>query len=575
MTVTLRRHLNPSLAATSLVLVLILFGRITKGLDLTDEMQYYGEIKGLIETGKLFSNDLFIQQSVYILLYPVFCLYHLVFGFDGFVFFGRLVLALLSVAVFLYGYRQLMARGFSELIASLTALSLAFAISYHGVFAPSYNTVSQVLWIVFTLKFFEWKQSSHISLGALPIIVAFAHPTAAVMMYLLIVGRLLAEREFRQIVRMALVFLGGALIAAIIFLNFAAPEEYLASLHFSSGYGVGTTFFSGISQPLTLLAIYAMFLACPQILGRFHRIRFAWIGSVLITGSIVLFSTGLAGGAYTPRVVYALSSLSAFAYAWSLSNIAKGDIESRRRIHWLVVALLTYATTLGVTSGNGIGQSAGAFMVGLPLLLGIAVSSVPDSEGSGRFSIINVVCVGLVFLLFFAHWSRYPYREVNWLQANAPIRSVPEFRFIGTSPDRVTFVQRMQRELAAATQGRHTLIVSEYPGLYFALGAHPETCMLYMHSLTSDKSEAALLNCLRKKQPAVVVDIFANDDIARSNSRIKNVMHHYYSQRGVDCASRFIAFAPTTRANPEQLKYFVCTKIVGLRLLSSGKTLIA
>ena len=87
---TIRRNFtNSTFIATGLILLLILFIRVTRGLDLTDEMQYYGEIKGLIESGKLFSNDLFIQQTVYILFYPLFYLFHLAFGLEGFVFFGR------------------------------------------------------------------------------------------------------------------------------------------------------------------------------------------------------------------------------------------------------------------------------------------------------------------------------------------------------------------------------------------------------------------------------------------------------------------------------------------------------
>ena len=154
---------NYSFIATSLVLLLILFIRVTRGLDLTDEMQYYGEIKGLIETGRLFSNDLFIQQSVYILLYPAFYIYHALFGFEGLVFYGRLIMATLSVIVFLYCYRKFLEFKFSAPVASLTALSLTFSIPYHGVFAPSYNTISQVMWIIFAIRFFEWKPRNLVS----------------------------------------------------------------------------------------------------------------------------------------------------------------------------------------------------------------------------------------------------------------------------------------------------------------------------------------------------------------------------------------------------------------------------
>lgn len=576
MAATLRTNLNPSLTATSLVLLLILFIRTTRGLDLTDEMQYYGELRGLIETGKLFSNDLFIQQSVYILFYPAFYLYHSIFGFDGLVLFGRLLMALLSILVFLYAYRKLLRFQFPHLIAGLTALSLTFAIPYHGVFAPSYNTISQVLWVVFTLKFFEWKQSSLVSLGALPVVTAFAHPTAAVMMALLIVVRLLVERDFRQLGKLALILLCGALIAAPAFLYFATPLEYLASLSFSSGYGVGATFFLEKSEPITLLAIYAMFWGCSIFGNQSHRARFAFLGGLLIAVSIVFLSTDPVGRTYSPQNVDILSALSVLAYVWSLSNISNGDEKSMRHIHWIAVLLLAYATTLGVTSDNGITQATGAFMVGLPLLLGIAVSTVSIKRNPNRSSVFNVVCVAFVFSLYLVLWTRHPYQEVNWFAANTSIKSVPAFKFISTSAERTEFIRRMQGELEGVTRGRRTLIVSEYPGLYFALGAHPETCMLFMHSLISDKSERALLDCLVRKQPEIVVDIFANNDIARSDSRIKRVLHNYYFQRDVSCAKQLVKFNSSTKINPEQLTYLVCRKRIGyVNLLEAEGALIA
>ena len=556
---------NSSFIAASLVLLLILFIRVTRGLDLTDEMQYYGEIKGLIETGKLFSNDLFIQQSVYILFYPAFSIYHSIFGFEGLVFFGRLLMAALSIAGFLYTYRKFLEYKFSFLVASLTALTLTFAIPYHGVFAPSYNTFSQVLWIIFTIRFFEWKQRSPVSWGAIPVITAFAHPTSAVMMSLLVLMRFLFERDFRQVAKVILALLGGALVALPIILYFATPQEYLASLSFSSGNGVGSSFFSSKSQQATLIIIYAMFGASLFFWKRFQSAPFALLISIFVAVAIVLFSTGLAGGGYSTRVVYVLSSLGAVACGWLIANTFNGDAKLRQQINWLVVALLAYATTLGVTSGNGLGQSTGAFMVGLPLLLGLAVSCGTNKEGTNN-SLLKAVCVVLVFTLFVVHWSRYPYREVGWWQVSQPIQSVPEYKFISTSFDRSAFVQRMKHELEPMVQDKRTLIISEYPGLYFALGAHPETCILYMHSLTSDKSEEVLLNCLSKKKPEIVIDVLADKDYAKEDSRIKKVLHSYYSQRGFNCTNETMDFNPIANNNPEYLRYFVCMQVVAKKI---------
>lgn len=550
---------NTNFILASLVLLLVLFIRVTRGLDLTDEMQYYGEIKGLIETGKLFSNDLFIQQSVYILLYPMFYIYHKLFDYEGFVFFGRLIMAVLTIAVFIYAYRKLLEFKFSAHVAGLTALSLTFAIPYHGIFAPSYNTISQVLWIIFVIRFFEWKQQRAISWAAIPVITAFAHPTSAVMMAVLILMRMSVERDFKQVAKVILALLGGGLIALPIVLYFASPEAYLDSLKFSSGYGVGSAFFSNIYKPIALLFIYAMFFLFLIFGRRFRGATFSLIGVCLTVVSIVLFLVGFAGGAYNTMVVCVLSSLSALAFGWAQSNISdSGDTKLMRNLYWLVAALLAYATTLGVTSGNGLGQATGAFMVGLPLLLGNALSTGAKNEGSGSFFIFRIASVALVLTLLFVQWSRYPYREAGWWQANQPIQSVPEFSLITSSQERTAFIQRMKHELEPMVQGKRTLIISKYPGLYFALRAHPETCMLYMHSLTSDKSEGVLLNCLSKKKPEIVIDVLADKDMVQEDLRINYMMHRYYSQRGINCTNETMKFNSISKNNPEQLRYSVC-----------------
>ena len=53
----------------SLTLIYLII-RIFIGLDFTDEMQYFGQIHGLILFDKLFINDFFIQQTGYLLIYP-------------------------------------------------------------------------------------------------------------------------------------------------------------------------------------------------------------------------------------------------------------------------------------------------------------------------------------------------------------------------------------------------------------------------------------------------------------------------------------------------------------------------
>ena len=550
--------LNPALFVSSFALILILFIRVTSGIDLSDEMQYYGEIKGLIETGRLFSNDLFIQQSVYILLYPLFYLYHLAFGFDGLVFFGRLIMVFLTLAVFFYAYRKLTELNLSTLAASLTAFSLCFAIPYHGVFAPSYNTVSQALWVVFALNYLKWKPKNEIVLGLLPIIMFFAHPTSAVTMMLFILARLLIDREFYRARTILSASLGGALFAIPVALSFANPQQYLSSIAFSSGYGVGTVFFSNGTQQSILFGIFALFIISFLFRGTFSRVRFAFplLTPVLSVIAVVMSLEGLSGGAYSKGVVKLLALASAIAYAWALSSISQQE-EGQRALNWFVALLLGYAATLGITSGNGVGQATGAFMVGLPLLMGLAVTYAANNPGKNQNRLLFNTNVILVCALLITHWAQNPYREDVWWRANQPLSFVNEFRLIKSTPERAAFIQQLQTYLNPIVKGKRMLLVSEYPALYLALDGQAETCMLYMHSLTSDKSERVLLDCLNKKTPDVIVDILSNKNIAADGSRIKKALQTYYSQHGFECTSKSITTA-TRRNVEENIRISVC-----------------
>jgi len=548
--------INLSFVATSLALLLILFIRVTRGLDLTDEMQYYGEIKGLIETGRLFSNDLFIQQSVYILFYPIFLIYHSIFGFEGLVFFGRLLMAALSFLVFLYAYQKFLELNFSSLMASLTSLCLTFAIPYHGIFAPSYNTVSQVLWIIFTILFFEWRWRGPISWAVIPVVTAFAHPTAAVLMSLLILMRFSFERNLKRVATVTLFLLGGGLVALPIIIYFATPQEYFDSLMFSSGFSVVDGFFQSKYQPVAMLAIDVMFVFGLLFGIRFRRLPISLLACIVIAVAIVVFLVTPYWFGYGPKLVFILSILSALAYCWILSNASVDNKELRLRAHWLVLLLLSFATTIAVTSSNGLGQATGAFMVGLPLLLGVAVTSGTTDKNFGSIIFQGVASIALLLTLLVVQWSLYPYLESRWWQAKQPIQSVPEFKFISTSFERAVLIQRVRHGLKSMVQGKRILIISDLPGLYFAVGAQPETCMLYMHSLTSDKSEEALLKCLSKKNPEIVIDLLA--EIAKDDSRIKKTLRRYYSRRGLNCINEMIKIDSRDGNNPDHLRYAIC-----------------
>jgi hypothetical protein len=212
---------NPYIIISALILGFILYFRIVAGIDLTDEMQYYGQIKGLIETGQLFSNDLFIQQTVYLLSYPLFQLHHYFFAYSGFVFFGRLLLATIIFCLFVYSYKKLQRLNFSTITASLVALALTFSIPLYNIFALSYNTISQAIWVVFAIWFLEWKTQRSTSWVILWFLMGLAHPSSAIALAALVILRLLVEHRVRDAFKLSLLSVCGLLVLAPILVCFS------------------------------------------------------------------------------------------------------------------------------------------------------------------------------------------------------------------------------------------------------------------------------------------------------------------------------------------------------------------
>lgn len=544
-----------------LILLGVLFLRITRGVDITDEIQYYGEIKGLVESGRLFTTDLFFQQSVYILFYPLFWLHQQVFGPEGLVAFGRLTLAALMVLLFLFARRRLLAATQSDGVSSLCALALTFAVPYHGVMSPSYNTVSQLMWVVYGLWFLDWQRSKSVAWTVIPVITALAHPTSAVAMAAMALARMAKARDFHRIGTslLAMAAMGAMLLALA--LQFASLQQYQASLAFSSGFGVGDVFFGSIDGPQMLGQIVLLFVAISICMRWASPLLPHWVAPPLAAGAACALFWPFAHPftAYGTSTVKLLSILCAAAYAWAWSTPTRqGRTDSHDSPSWLMGMLLGYTSTIAVTSGNGVWQATGALMVALPLLQAFAFRRTETTPGRLTHPVwllapLITVCLGLV------HWSAFPYREARWWQATQAVKDIPEFRFLHTTPARAALLDQVRRELRPQTQARRTLVITEYPGLYFAMGARIESCMVYMHSITSDTSEQRLLECLKTKQPEVVVDVYASDQTEYVNARIKTLMRAFYQQRGGLCTESTQAFVPGDVMTPPTLKFRVCT----------------
>lgn len=548
-----------------LTLLIVLYARVTQGIDITDEIQYYGEIKGLVEHGHLFTTDLFFQQTVYVLVYPIFKAYHQAMGYDGLIMFGRLTLAISILVVYLHAQSKLLELTHSRSVSSLCALALTFAVPYHGVMSPSYNTISQLLWIVYTLWFLRWQGGRSVAWTLIPVVTAFAHPTSAIAMTIMAIGRMAIERDAARIGKSVATMVATGAIVLPVALHFASAEQYRASLSFSSGYGVGDTFFNSHDGPTTLARILTLFLTITVC------VRIA--PSKLARPLIPILSAGLAYvllrpfdgpfSAYSTATVKLLTILCATAYAWALSpaSARARSAAHTNRTQWLMALMLGYTCTIAITSGNGIWQATGSLMVALPLLLACVLQTSPNTaptQASPTLMAASILTVTLAIL----HWSAFPYREAHWWQTTHATNNIPEFRYLRTTPARAAMLAQVHDAFSAVTQGRPVLVITEYPGMYFALGARIESCMVYMHSITSETSEKRLLECMASKRPEVIVDIYASDASDYKNSRIKQLMRSVYQKYPGHCATATQTYSHGDANTPTSLTFHVCDAAV-------------
>ncbi len=490
------------------LLGIILALRCFLGLDLSDEMQYYGQIHALVEHDHLFVTDLFIQQLVYVLFYPVFKLYQWAFGMEGLVLFGRALLAGLLFAQSIYIRRQLLDHGATVWQAGVAAVALTFCVPYHGIFALSYNTVSQMAWVVFMVWYWRWFARPGWQWAIVIGVAGVAHPVAGLSMACLLGGRLSIERRWADVGFCLLWLIVVALALLLCVLQFASMNELMISLRFSRGFSVGNVW---LANPLEfrwcVYFLLVMIFACFLPVWLLSRIPARVLILFCLIGGIIYVGNGNLSYGYS-QVAFVLGALLT-SFSLTFLVVTSGE-TAISRIRWGAAAVVVHFLSLVITSSNGLGQGIGAAWLAIPLIVGMW----PSISNSTK---VKFLCfqrrantwVGILVLTFFiTHWTAYPYRDGYWYVANTEVAGVEAFRFIRTSREHAEFLEAFRERLLNQTSNQLLLIVSDYPALYFALGGHPATCMLYMHSLPIGGANDSFEACVKQRFPDAILHVF-------------------------------------------------------------------
>jgi hypothetical protein len=466
-------------AITAVACLGYLVSRVFTGIDFTDEMQHYGELASLVATGKLFQVDLFLQQAMYMFLYPVFRLYYMIAGgWDHLVIAGRTFMLLAYVAAAWLAYRR-SATG-SARYPGWAAASVALAWLPFNILSPYYNAMAGLL---ISLIVFVWageeRARAYLVVTTLAVsMLCVTYPTLGLAVGVLLVGDELLARRYRLALRMVVFLAGfGSLWAAILWDMTGSLADIRDAIAFSKAFGVGQAF----SSPKHLLVLFVIVLA---------GLAFSYLGA----------RQEGADRRLNGRIAFPLMLLSFWWLAsqngWFLVVLlylgvlfllryVPADVPEKRQVARLGVFGLLIGAVSALTSGNGVINIAIGAGAVLPYLTGLLLKGNVTSSrnANGVVSICPAHLVILFGVLLVANNVLHPYREEPIWKLGHSLDRVPAFRGITGSEEKRVAVELVQAlaDSPASLEGKTLLVVGPQPWAYFALRAVPQTPMLFMH----------------------------------------------------------------------------------------------
>ena len=133
------------------------------------------------------------------------------------------------------------------------------------------------------------------------------------------------------------------------------------------------------------------------------------------------------------------------------------------------------------TSSNGL-HNFGIGAAGVIPFLVLYGARHLDEAGTGRRPALTAALLAGIVGLLLLGGVLHPYLEQPIWNRFQPMRGVPAYRGIWTSPVKVEAVERFQTLVPPGSlQGQRILVIGPHPWLYFALGGQPATSMVFMH----------------------------------------------------------------------------------------------
>tara|TARA_B100000242_G_scaffold293966_1_gene273949 strand:- start:1510 stop:3174 length:1665 start_codon:yes stop_codon:yes gene_type:complete len=535
------------------VFFLYLVLNVFLGLDLTDEMQYYGQVKGLLDTNRLFSNDLFIQQTIYLLFFPLFKIHEYFFLDKGLVIFSRFIVFIISLSVTFYAYLQFNKLSNKTIVNLFAALSLCLSIFFTGNFSLNYNSASQILWILFLLNFLNWEEKNIVFFLFLFFLMLFINPLMALSIASILFIRYIFEKNLKEILFIISSFFLIFICYVFLLIKFSSPEILWTSIAFSQGFNIGSIIeWKGIDFFLLFLIMFSFVIYFNKYLNFRLSNYYKSFYYLFFLATYLLATFFLTINSNYLILIFCIT----FLYL-TVSNIKVNEsVIEKNKFKWQIFSIFIFFLSAILFSSNGVKQGLSSLLIALPLLI---IYSNQLLFFKLMKKNIKVSPIFFIFIIFFLNNFLYSYRDNNIMYQSEEVDFIPAFYQIRVSPARYNFLKKTS-ESFEDLKNKETLIVSRFPVIYFSGFAKYETCMIFMHSIESSSSEERLSQCLNSKKPEKIIlvkeDSFPSD---KNHRRINLLLEDYIEENLYLCDQNEIKFHNHNNFNPSYLNYLNCS----------------
>jgi hypothetical protein len=525
-------------AVVTLLFIASLVLRIFIGIDLTDEMQYYLQILGMVETNSLFSNDLYIQQLVYLLFYPFFKLYYTLIGDAGLVVFGRSLYAFCLIGLYIFSNKILCRVGINPLVSSVAAFALCLAPSFAGIFAINYNTISQFGWCIIMLIIAFQVNVSSLFWAVIICITGLAHPPGGIALASICAYMHLIISDTNKLCRIISLTVLITVITIVVLAWLSGGFEQLhRAFLFTKGFSAGDTFFE--IDSLINIGIVIFLLIFAIFFPAFKRASIPLIVFNLLFGLVCIFiifaqraeltNIGSWGFSYNINILK-LWLIFSIVYIYTARCVWSNSKEVNSIMKRLVYVSIIQLIVLTGTSSNGVNYIIGALAILLPIVAALPAFKKPFIKNR-TITILPVITV-LIWVLSLMVY--YPYRQVPINNTERGLSNVPMFSGLFINKTILDFSDGLRNEISYLIKGSPGMIISDIPGIYPILGVRPSTCMLYNHSLGTQSTAALLADCLIDREMLFVAHFHSNETNFNELRKHK-LLHTIANLRSLKC----------------------------------------